>query len=234
MSIRISGLAAALALALAAAPAANAQEVGSGPATATPERMAEMIALMMRQLEPFARENNLHNFNGEVQAVLETHAPAALIVIPADKAEDPTFEWAGGLRFDTGYDVPQDGVLTPSADHPIFGDAQACSAANEGRTVAHFRRIREGAMLGHVCTLGYVEEDKAILVTRTVVQGGGRRAWSNFESFARVLDAPQSAVDLLEPVIEGNVVLAEAFDAVMMRNLPLATPNRPAGTPAQP
>lgn len=232
MTIRTTGLAAILAITLGAA--ANAQEVGSGPATATPERLAEMVALMMRQLEPFARENNLQNFNGEVQAVLETHVPAALIVIPADKAEDPTFEWAGGLRFDTGYDVPQDGVLTPSADHPIFGDAQECSAANSGRTVAHFRRVRDGVLLGHVCTLGYVEGDKAILVTRTVVQGGGRRAWSNFESFARVLDAPQSAIDLLEPVIEGNVALAEAFDAVMIRNLPLAAPNRPAGAPAQP
>jgi len=230
MTFRTSGLAAALVIALAgaAAPGANAQEVGSGPAHGSPEEMAAIFSEFTRQLEAFARENNLPTFNAEAQSVFETYVPASLVVIPSDKAEDPTYFWASGLRFDSGYDVPADGPLAADPEHELYGDALECSRANGNYSVAYFRRIRESGMIGHVCTLGYQEGDKAILRTRTVFQGGGRRAWRNFEARARVEGDPAAARALLEPVIEGNVALAEAFDAVMIRNLPLAAPNRPA------
>lgn len=234
MTIRMSGLAAALGLALMTATSAQAQEVGSGPSELSPEAIASTVESLMRQIEPFARENNIPGFNAEVRNVFETRLPASMVVVPADKADDDSYQWAGGLRFDSGYDVPEDGVLAADPTRLLYGDAQACSQANGGRTVAHFRRIREGALRGHICTLGYMDGDKAMLTTRTVVEGGGRRAWSNFESVARVQDAPQAALELMEPVIEGNVALAEAFNEVMIRNLPLAAPNRAAGAPEQP
>lgn len=237
MTIRISGLAVALAIVLSGASltGASAQEVGSGPAEATPDQMAQIVAQLLRQIQPFAEEYGIVGFDDEIRTVFQTYVPAALIVIPADKHDDPTFLWAGGLNFNAGYDVPADGVLGPDPEHPLYGDALECSRANGDHSVAHFRRIREGGMAGHVCTLGYQEEDKAILLTRTVVEGGGRRAWSNFTGFARVEGDPAAARNLLEPVIGGNVALAEAFDAVMIRNLPLAAPNRPAAAvPTQP
>ncbi len=234
MKSRISGLAAALTIVLATATGAQAQETGSGPAELTPEEIAATVDQLIDQIEPFAAQNNIPAFTEEVRQILQTYLPASMVVVPADKAADDSYEWAGGLTFDTGYDVPEDGVLVADPARAIYGDAQACSAANGGRTVAHFRRIREGVLIGHICTVGYVEGDKAMLTTMTLVEGGGRRAWSNFDGYARVVNQPQSALDLMEPVIEGNVALAEAFDAVMIRNLPLAAPNRPAGGAAEP
>lgn len=233
MTIRMTGLAAVLAMTLGAT-AGHAQEVGSGPAPGSPEELTAIVGGLMRQLEPFARANNLTTFNAEVQGVFETYVPASLVVIPPEKAEDPTYFWAAGLRFDSGYDVPTDGVLAADPAHELYGDALECSRANGDRSVAYFRRISEGGMAGHLCTLGYQEEDKAILQTRTVFEGGGRRGWTNFEARARVEGDPAAARDLLEPAIAGNVALVEAFDAVMIRNLPLAAPNGPAGDPAQP
>lgn len=234
MTIRNSGLAAALAFALAGAAItdASAQEVGSGPAEATPEEIAQIVAQLLRQIQPFAEQYGIVGFDDELRTVFQTYVPASLITIPADKHDDPTFLWAGGMNFNAGHDVPADGALGADPEHELYGDALECSRANGNHSVAHFRRISEGGMAGHVCTLGYQEEDKAILLTRTVVEGGGRRAWSNFTGFARVEGDPAAARALLEPVIGGNVALAEAFDAVMIRNLPLAAPNRPAAAVA--
>ena len=235
MNFRISGLAAAFAMVLTGAANAQvpAEVVGWGPAVSA-EEAAEAVNALLAQLEGFARENNLQAFNTEMRSALEAHLPASMVVIPEDKVEDESYNWAAGLHFESGYDVPVDGVLSPDPERVLYGDAQECSRANENRSVAHFRRIREGGMVGHICMIGFQNEDKAILKTFTVFEGGGRRGWTNFESVARVDGDPAAARALIEPVIEGNVALVEAFDAVMIRNLPLAAPNRPAATPAQP
>ena len=216
-----------LAMALATT-GATAQEVSSGQMPVTDEELVQIVDGFMQQFQPFADENGIVGFDEEVRGVFVTHLPAAMISIPPDKAEDPNFKWAGGLHFATGYDVPANGVLAANPERELYGDALECSRANDNRSVAYFRRINENGMVGHVCTLGYVEDDKAILRTRTVFQGGQRRGWTDFEGMARVEGDPVAATALLEPVMAGNVALAEAFDAVMIRNLPLAPPNRPA------
>lgn len=235
MKFRISGLAATFAMVLTGA--ANAQVptdvVGWGPAVSS-EEAAEAVDALLAQLEGFASENNLQAFNAEMRGALEAYLPASMVVIPEDKADDETYVWTAGLHFESGYDVPVDGVLAPDPERPLYGDAQECSRANNNRSVAHFRRIRKGGMIGHICMIGFQNEDKAILKTFTLFEGGGRRGWTIFESVARVEGDPEAARALIEPVIEGNVALVEAFDAVMIRNLPLAAPNRPASAPAQP
>jgi hypothetical protein len=232
MTIRTTALAAMLAMTLTATATANAQEVSSGGMPATPEEIAQLVNRLLAQLQPFADENGLTGFNEELRAVFEARLPASLVVIPQEKADDLEFKWASGLHLDTGYDVPEDGVLAANPERELYGDALECSRSNGDRSVAYFRRISENGMVGHVCTLGYVEGDKAVLLTRSVFEGGQRRGWTNFEGMARVEGDPVAATALLEPAIAGNVALAEAFDAVMMRNLPLARPNRAAGPAA--
>lgn len=229
MTIRTTGLAAMLAMALAAPPA-GAQEVGSGPLEASAEEVNAVMADLLAQLDPFARQHGIPGFQDEVRAVLETSLGRSLIFPPTERTSDPDYNWGSGFRFDIGYDVPQDGVLTPNREHPVHQDAQACSQANGNGPVAHFRRIRQGAFQGHICAVRRQDGDRAILVTRSVFEGAGRRGWTNLEIVARVAGDPQAASDLLAPVIDHNIALAEAFDEAAIRSLPLAAPNRPAAT----
>lgn len=228
MTIRTTGLAAMLATTLAATPA-PAQEVSSGPVGASPDEVADMVTQLLQQLQPFAEEHGVQGFDEEIRAVFEARLPGAMVAASEDRAADPDYHWGSGWRFDSGYDVPVDGVLAPNPERQIYADALACSRANGDREVAHFRRIREGVLRGHICAVSHQDGDRAVLTTLSLFEGGGRRGWTSFETIARVEGDPQAALDLLEPAIEGNVALAEAFDAVAMRSLPLAAPNRPAG-----
>jgi hypothetical protein len=186
--------------ALSAAPAV-AQE--AEPSVA--DEMAPMLGQLFERMRPLA--DSVGVGMPVLTAQFEPLIRAAVPATPPGAAGD---NWAFDMSFSNRTAVTDDGSA-PDGRQPVYASAQACAAAFTDGAVVHFRRIREGGLVGHQCILTFQDGEMGMLLSETYAEAPDRFVTASYRAGASVTDDPAAMRAAVDPVLEANVALAEAF-----------------------
>lgn len=219
----------ALALILAALIPAGASRAQSAP---TPEaeledasaEISEGIRLLEQKFAELAESMGVEtlpsaNWDAYGQALTE-----AMPVLPTAD----TRSWASGFQYDFTTNETDADALEPDAEgRTVLGDASGCVRPDRTGRVVHFRRIREGDIVGHHCVVALTDTEAWVLESTAFAESPQRRMSARIAVATVVEDDVEAARQLGETKVEAHVAASTLITDYALRLLAEAPETAP-------
>ncbi len=216
-----SALIGAAALILSVLVPAGAGQAQSAP---TPEaeledasaQISEGVRLLEQKFAELAESMGVESMPSVNWDIYGQALTEAMPVLPTAD----TRSWASGFQYDFTTSETDAAALEPDAEgRTVLGDASGCVRPDRTGRVVHFRRIREGDIVGHHCVVAVASPEAWVLESTAFAESPQRRMSARIAVATVIEDDVEAARDLGETKVEAHVAASTLITDYALRLL---------------